>query len=155
MEKIYVAGHRGMVGSAIVRTLEQQGQANFVTRTHAELDLTNQAAVQSHINVGFGDDITIKELAQAVGKTVGYLGVIDFDASKPDGSPRKLMDSSRLNALGWQAQVGLKAGLAAAYQDFMSQLLAEESSFLKSQTVTSIPSLRAQRGNPSPSPTQP
>jgi len=50
---------------------------------------------------------------------------------------------------------GLKAGLAAAYQDFMSQLLAEESSFLKSQTVTSIPSLRAQRGNPSPSPTQP
>ena len=351
MEKIYVAGHRGMVGSAIVRTLEQQGQANFVTRTHAELDLTNQAAVQaffasekptqvylaaakvggihanntypaefiyqnlmvqanvidaafrngvqkllflgssciypklapqpmaedalltgtleptnepyaiakiagiklcesynrqyrvshgvdyrsimptnlygpgdnyhpenshvipalirrfheakvanaptvtvwgsgtprreflyvddmaaasafvmnlpkatldahtqpmqSHINVGFGDDITIKELAQAVGKTVGYLGVIDFDTSKPDGSPRKLMDSSRLNALGWQAQVGLKAGLAAAYQDFMSQLLAEESSFLKSQTVTSIPSLRAQRGNPSPSPTQP
>ena len=351
MEKIYVAGHRGMVGSAIVRTLVQQGQANFVTRTHAELDLTNQAAVQaffasekptqvylaaakvggihanntypakfiyqnlmiqanvidaafrngvqkllllgssciypklapqpmaedalltgtleptnepyaiakiagiklcesynrqyrvshgvdyrsimptnlygpgdnyhpenshvipalirrfheakvanaptvtvwgsgtprreflyvddmaaasafvmnlpkatldahtqpmqSHINVGFGDDITIKELAQAVGKTVGYQGVIDFDTSKPDGSPRKLMDSSRLNALGWQAQVGLKAGLAAAYQDFMSQLLAEESSFLKSQTVTSIPSLRAQRGNPSPSPTQP
>ena len=351
MEKIYVAGHRGMVGSAIVRTLEQQGQANFVTRTHAELDLTNQAAVQaffasekptqvylaaakvggihanntylaefiyqnlmiqanvidaafrngvqkllllgssciypklapqpmaedalltgpleptnepyaiakiagiklcesynrqyrvshgvdyrsimptnlygpgdnyhpenshvipalirrfheakvanaptvtiwgsgtprreflyvddmaaasafvmnlpkatldahtqpmqSHINVGFGDDITIKELAQAVGKTVGYQGVIDFDTSKPDGSPRKLMDSSRLNALGWQAQVGLKAGLAAAYQDFMSQLLAEESSFLKSQTVTSIPSFRAQRGNPSPSPTQP
>ena len=351
MEKIYVAGHRGMVGSAIVRTLEQQGQANFVTRTHAELDLTNQAAVQaffasekptqvylaaakvggihanntypaefiyqnlmiqanvidaafrngvqkllflgssciypklapqpmaedalltgpleptnepyaiakiagiklcesynrqyrvshgvdyrsimptnlygpgdnyhpenshvipalirrfheakvanaptvtvwgsgtprreflyvddmaaasafvmnlpkatldahtqpmqSHINVGFGDDITIKELAQAVGKTVGYQGVIDFDTSKPDGSPRKLMDSSRLNALGWQAQVGLKAGLAAAYQDFKSQLLAEESSFLKSQTVTSIPSLRAQRGNPSPSPTQP
>ena len=351
MEKIYVAGHRGMVGSAIVRTLEQQGQANFVTRTHAELDLTNQAAVQaffasekptqvylaaakvggihanntypaefiyqnlmmqanvidaafrngvqkllllgssciypklapqpmaedalltgpleptnepyaiakiagiklcesynrqyrvshgvdyrsimptnlygpgdnyhpenshvipalirrfheakvanaptvtiwgsgtprreflyvddmaaasafvmnlpkatldahtqpmqSHINVGFGDDITIKELAQAVGKTVGYQGIIDFDTSKPDGSPRKLMDSSRLNALGWQAQVGLKAGLAAAYQDFMSQLLAEESSFLKSQTVTSIPSLRAQRGNPSPSPTQP
>lgn len=47
MEKIYVAGHRGMVGSAIVRTLEQQGQANFVTRTHAELDLTNQAAVQA------------------------------------------------------------------------------------------------------------
>ena len=120
----------------------------------ATLDAHTQP-MQSHINVGFGDDITIKELAQAVGKTVGYQGVIDFDTSKPDGSPRKLMDSSRLNALGWQAQVGLKAGLAAAYQDFMSQLLAEESSFLKSQTVTSIPSLRAQRGNPSPSPTQP
>jgi GDP-L-fucose synthase len=315
--KIYVAGHRGMVGSAIVRTLEQQGQTNFVTRTHAELDLTNQAAVQaffekekptqvylaaakvggilanntypaefiyqnlmmqanvidaafkngvqkllflgssciypklapqpmaesalltgtleptnepyaiakiagiklcesynrqygvshgvdyrsvmptnlygpgdnyhpenshvipalirrfheakaanaptvtiwgsgtprreflyvddmaaasvhvmnlpkatydqhtnpmqSHINVGFGDDITIKELAQAVGKTVDYQGVIDFDTSKPDGSPRKLMDSSRLNALGWQAQVSLEAGLTTAYKDFLVQ----------------------------------
>jgi GDP-L-fucose synthase len=320
MDKIYVAGHRGMVGSAIVRTLQQQGQTNFVTRTHAELDLTNQAAVQaffekekpmqvylaaakvggihanntypaefiyqnlmvqanvidaafrsgvqkllflgssciypklapqpmaedalltgtleptnepyaiakiagiklcesynrqcgqshgvdyrsvmptnlygpgdnyhpenshvipalirrfheakvnqsptvtiwgsgtprreflyvddmaaasvfvmnllkatldahtqpmqSHINVGFGDDITIQELALAVGKTVGYQGVIDFDTSKPDGSPRKLMDSSRLNALGWQAQVGLDAGLATAYQDFLDHTTA-------------------------------
>jgi GDP-L-fucose synthase len=316
MEKIYVAGHRGMVGSAIVRTLEQQGQANFVTRTHAELDLTNQAAVQaffasekptqvylaaakvggihanntypaefiyqnlmmqanvidaafrngvqkllflgssciypklapqpmaedalltgpleptnepyaiakiagiklcesynrqyrvshgvdyrsimptnlygpgdnyhpenshvipalirrfheakvanaptvtiwgsgtprreflyvddmaaastfvmnlpkatldahtqpmqSHINAGFGDDITIKELAQAVGKTVGYQGVIDFDTSKPDGSPRKLMDSNRLNNLGWQAKVHLSQGLALTYHDFLA-----------------------------------
>ena len=316
-EKIYVAGHRGMVGSAIVRALQQQGQTNFVTRTHAELDLTNQAAVQdffdqekptqvymaaakvggihanntypaefiyqnlmvqanvidaafrsgvqkilflgssciypklapqpmaegalltgqleptnepyaiakiagiklcesynrqygnshgvdyrsvmptnlygpgdnyhpenshvipalvrrfheakvakaptvtiwgsgtprreflyvddmaaasihvmnlpqatyaqhtspmkSHINVGFGDDITIQELALAVGKTVGYKGNIDFDTSKPDGSPRKLMDISRLNALGWQAQVSLEAGLATAYQDFLAQ----------------------------------
>jgi GDP-L-fucose synthase len=318
-EKIYVAGHRGMVGSAIVRTLQQQGQAHFVTRTHAELDLTNQAAVQaffekekptqvylaaakvggihannsypadfiyqnlmmqanvidtafrsgvkkllflgssciypklapqpmaedalltgpleptnepyaiakiagiklcesynrqygqshgvdyrsvmptnlygpgdnyhpenshvipalirrfhaakvanaptvtiwgsgtprreflyvddmaaasvfvmnlpkatldahtqpmqSHINVGFGSDITIQELALAVGKTVGYQGAIDFDTSKPDGSPRKLMDSRRLNALGWQAQVGLEAGLATAYQDFLASSL--------------------------------
>jgi len=78
--------------------------------------------MQSHINVGFGDDITIKELALAVGKTVGYQGLIDFDTSKPDGSPRKLMDSSRLNALGWHAQVGLEAGLAAAYQDFILQV---------------------------------
>ena len=76
---------------------------------------------QSHINVGFGSDITIKELAVAVGQTVGYQGVIDFDTSKPDGSPRKLMDSGRLNALGWHAQVGLDAGLAAAYQDFIAQ----------------------------------
>ncbi|MDC1433249.1 GDP-L-fucose synthase [Burkholderiales bacterium] len=75
--------------------------------------------MQSHINVGFGKDITIKELTLAVGKTVGYEGFIDFDTSKPDGSPRKLMDSSRLNALGWQAQIGLEGGLAAAYQDFL------------------------------------
>ena len=76
--------------------------------------------MQSHINVGFGEDITIQQLAQAVGKTVGYQGVIDFDTSKPDGSPRKLMDSRRLNALGWQAQVQLAQGLALAYQDFYS-----------------------------------
>jgi GDP-L-fucose synthase len=87
--------------------------------------------MQSHINVGFGEDITIKELALAVGKTVGFQGVIDFDTDKLDGSPRKLMDSSRLNALGWQAKVGLEAGLTAAYQDFLNS------------------SLRAQRGNPS------
>jgi GDP-L-fucose synthase len=77
--------------------------------------------MQSHINVGFGEDVTIKELALVVGKTVGYQGVIEFDISKPDGAPRKLMDSSRLNALGWQAQVGLKAGLVNAYQDYLSQ----------------------------------
>ena len=84
----------------------------------ATLDAHTQP-MQSHINVGCGEDITIKELALAVGKTVGYQGAIDFDTSKPDGSPRKLMDSSRLNALGWQAQVGLEAGLAAAYKDFI------------------------------------
>ena len=84
----------------------------------ATLDAHTQP-MQSHINVGCGSDITIKELALAVGQTVGYQGTIDFDTSKPDGSPRKLMDSSRLNALGWQAQVGLDEGLAAAYQDFI------------------------------------
>ena len=73
----------------------------------------------SHINVGCGYDITIKELAEAVGKTVGYQGEITFDPSKPDGAPRKLMDSSRLNALGWQAKVGLEQGLALAYHDFL------------------------------------
>jgi len=75
--------------------------------------------MQSHINVGFGGDITIQELALAVGKTVGYEGVIDFDTSKPDGSPRKLMDSRRINALCWQAKVSLADGLAQAYQDFV------------------------------------
>ena len=83
----------------------------------ATLDAHTQP-MQSHINVGFGDDISIKELALAIGKTVGYQGVIDFDNSKPDGSPRKLMDSRRLNALGWHAQVGLEAGLVSAYASF-------------------------------------
>ena len=86
----------------------------------ATLDAHTQP-MQSHVNVGFGSDITIKELALAVGKTVGYQGIIEFDTSKPDGSPRKLMDSSRLNALGWQAQVGLDAGLTSAYADFLKE----------------------------------
>jgi GDP-L-fucose synthase len=86
----------------------------------ATLDAHTQP-MGSHINVGFGDDITIKELALTVGKTVGYQGAIDFDTSKPDGSPRKLMDTSRLNALGWQAKVSLVSGLATAYQDFIAQ----------------------------------
>ena len=77
--------------------------------------------MQSHINVGWGSDITIAALAQAVAATVGYTGAIAFDASKPDGAPRKLMDSQRLHSLGWQARVALAEGLARAYQDFLSQ----------------------------------
>ena len=73
----------------------------------------------SHINVGCGEDLTILELAQAVARTVGYAGRIDTDPTKPDGTPRKLMDSARLNSLGWTPQVKLADGLAAAYQDFL------------------------------------
>jgi GDP-L-fucose synthase len=76
--------------------------------------------MQSHINVGSGSDVTIAEVAQAIAQTVGFTGQIEFDTSKPDGAPRKWMDSSRLNALGWQVKVDLQHGLAAAYQDFLS-----------------------------------
>ena len=75
--------------------------------------------MQSLINVGSGADITIAELAHAVSNAVGYGGSITFDPSQPDGTSRKLMDSSRLNALGWQARVTLERGLALAYQDFV------------------------------------
>jgi GDP-L-fucose synthase len=81
----------------------------------------NTDPMQSHINVGFGSDVTIKELAYAVGNAVGYQGQIDFDPSKPDGTPRKWMDSGRLNRLGWQAQVNLDRGLQLAYQEFVQQ----------------------------------
>jgi len=73
----------------------------------------------SHINVGYGSDISIAETAQFIAQVVGYIGNITFDATKPDGTPRKLIDSSRLNSLGWHAQVSLVQGLAAAYQDFL------------------------------------
>lgn len=81
----------------------------------------NTLPMQSHINVGFGSDVTIAELAHTVGKVVGYTGNIVFDASKPDGAPRKLMDSARLHTLGWTAKVDLEAGLNIAYQDFTSK----------------------------------
>ena len=75
----------------------------------------------SHINVGYGSDITIAQLAHAVKKAVSYTGEIVFDTDKPDGAPRKLMDSGRINALGWKAQIDLETGLAAAYQDFVAR----------------------------------
>jgi GDP-L-fucose synthase len=74
----------------------------------------------SHINVGYGSDVSIAELAVLIGQTVGYKGRITYDSSKPDGTPRKLMDSSRLNALGWQAHITLEEGLISAYQDFLA-----------------------------------
>ena len=77
--------------------------------------------MQSHINVGSGSDVTISEVAQTIAATVGYAGRIEFDTSKPDGAPRKWMDSARLNALGWQAKVNLNDGLLVAYQDFVSK----------------------------------
>ena len=75
--------------------------------------------MQSHINVGCGQDVSIAEVAQLIGQVIGYQGAIDFDTSKPDGSPRKLMDSSRINSLGWQARVALQDGLQRAYKDFL------------------------------------
>ena len=74
----------------------------------------------SHINVGYGSDVTIGELATEIGKVVQFEGQIVFDASKPDGSPRKLIDSQKLKSLGWHAEVGLEQGLRLAYHDFVS-----------------------------------
>lgn len=71
------------------------------------------------INIGFGSDLTIKELAHLAAEVIGYQGEILWDASKPDGTPRKLMDSSRLFSLGWKPQIALRDGIAAAYQDFL------------------------------------
>ena len=75
--------------------------------------------MQSHINVGSGSDVTIAEVAQAIARTVGFKGQIEFDTTKPDGAPRKWIDSARLNAMGWKAKVGLHQGLAVAYQKFL------------------------------------
>jgi len=77
--------------------------------------------VQSHINVGSGNEVSIKELAETVKEVVGFEGEIEWDTSKPDGTPRKLMDSTRLRDLGWAPQVELREGIAHAYADFQSR----------------------------------
>ena len=77
---------------------------------------------EQFINVGYGSDVTIRELAETVGRIVGFSGEIVWDTSKPDGTPRKLMDSSRLLALGWAPQVTLEQGIALAYEDFQKQM---------------------------------
>lgn len=74
--------------------------------------------MQSFLNIGFGSDITIAELATAVAKATHYSGKIVFDSSKPDGSPQKLMSSDQLNQLGWKPRVNLAAGLSYTYHDF-------------------------------------
>ena len=74
------------------------------------------------VNVGWGEDITIGELAELVGDIVGYRGKLEFDPSKPDGSPRKLLDVSKLKDLGWQAQTPLRAGIESTYRWFLDNL---------------------------------
>ena len=76
----------------------------------------------SHINVGTGTDVTIAELARTIADTAGYKGRLSFDASKPDGTLRKLMDVSRLARLGWTARIGLRNGIASTFDWYLAQL---------------------------------
>jgi len=88
---------------------------------------TETQSMLSHINVGCGTDITIRGLAETISKVIGYQGKIEFDSTKPDGAPRKLMDSSRLNKLGWQPTIELEQGLKLAYEDYLEQETTNES----------------------------
>jgi GDP-L-fucose synthase len=82
----------------------------------------NTEPMLSHINVGTGRDCTIRELAETVKAVVGYAGEIAFDTSRPDGAPRKLLDVSRMHALGWTAPTALAEGLARTYRWYLEQL---------------------------------
>ncbi len=75
--------------------------------------------MQSHINVGYGEDIPISELASLIAEIIGYRGEITFDISKPDGSPRKLMNTAKLRSLGWSPKKDLRSGIQSAYADFL------------------------------------
>jgi GDP-L-fucose synthase len=82
----------------------------------------NTDPMLSHINIGTGEDLAIRDLAVTIGEVIGYGGRIVFDTSKPDGTPRKLMDVRRMQSLGWRPQVGLRDGLTLAYSDFLASL---------------------------------
>ncbi len=73
------------------------------------------------VNIGYGEDQSIAELARTVARVIGFRGSLRFDTSRPDGTPRKLLDSARINALGWRPRTRIDAGIAAAYQDFLSR----------------------------------
>ena len=91
-----------------------------VMNLDAETYAAHTQPMLSHINVGTGVDLSIRELAETVAAVVGFSGTIGFDASKPDGAPRKLLDVSRLEALGWSASTGLRDGLQSTYDWFLA-----------------------------------
>jgi GDP-L-fucose synthase len=88
----------------------------------AAVFLAKRAEIVDLINIGMGSDITIAELAAMIRRTVGYSGPERYDATRPDGTPQKLLDSSRLSALGWRAQIDLEAGLRQTYEWFVRNL---------------------------------
>jgi nucleoside-diphosphate-sugar epimerase len=145
--RIDVAGHRGMVGSAIVRRLQALGRHGIVTATHAPLDLTDAAAVRAffatrHIDHvvpalirrfheavlsstpevvvwGSSVDRTIRKLSETIAGVTRYSGRLVWDRSKPDDTARKLMDASGLAALGWRSRIGLEDSLRDACRWFV------------------------------------
>jgi len=92
------------------------------------MERCNAGDIGDFVNIGVGEDLTIREIAETVAAVVGYRGNFRFDTSKPDGTPRKLMDISRMSALGWRAKTSLREGLAAAYRDFLGSLASRASS---------------------------
>jgi len=94
----------------------------FVMSLDKAIYKANTEPMLSHINVGTGIDCSIAELAETIAEVVGFQGNITYDASKPDGTPRKLMDVSRINGMGWQAQINLKEGLTETYRWFKDNL---------------------------------
>ena len=91
----------------------------FVLDLDGDTIASNTEPMLSHVNIGTGEDCSIKQLAETVKKVSGYPGRLVFDTSKPDGTPRKLLDVGRLNSLGWRYSIGLEQGLSSTYQWFL------------------------------------
>ncbi len=92
----------------------------------AALLLLERYDEESIINVGCGEDVTIRELCETIMQVTGYTGRLEFDSSKPDGTPRKLLDISRLSALGWRPRISLREGVAQVYEWYRSQALTRQ-----------------------------
>jgi len=88
--------------------------------------LMEQYDEELFVNIGYGEDISIADLARTIKKVIGFEGEIEFDTSKPDGTPKKLMDNSILKSLGWSPKVHLEQGIGLAYEDFKSRVLVYE-----------------------------
>jgi GDP-L-fucose synthase len=117
--------HEAKIGGAPVVTVWGSGRP---TREFLAVDDLADACVfvlknysgNDFLNVGTGQEITVSDFARLVADVVGYRGEIEFDTSRPDGTPKKLLDVSRLTRLGWRAKIGLRDGLAMAYADFLN-----------------------------------
>lgn len=100
--------------------VDDMAQASiYIMNLPHEVYKSHTQPMLSHINIGTGIDCTIKELAESIAEVIGYTGNIIFDVSKPDGTPRKLLNVDRLKNLGWTADTTLKAGLSKTYQWFI------------------------------------
>jgi GDP-L-fucose synthase len=102
--------------------VDDMAQASlFVLELDEKTYQDNTQPMLSHINVGTGKDVTIREMAETMKEVVGYKGRLTFDATKPDGAPRKLIDITRLKNMGWEYSVGLEDGLNEAYKWFLEK----------------------------------
>ena len=112
-------------GRAVARVDDMAAACLHLMDLEPQVYEAHTEPMMSHINVGTGVDCTIRELAETMQRVVGFEGTLGFDTTKPDGTPRKLMDSRRINEMGWQPQTTLEQGLKLAYHDFLNRYESE------------------------------
>lgn len=100
--------------------------------------LAQNRSAEGHVNVGTGEEVSIRGLAETIAETVGYEGELQFDASRPDGTPRKLCDVSLLNSIGWKARISLRDGMASTYQWFLDNALDADGQVIDRQNYIAV-----------------
>lgn len=120
-ESVVVAWGTGKPMREFLHVDDMAEASIFVMNLEQDVYEKETQPMLSHINVGTGVDCTIRELVETVAKVIGYEGMVEFDATKPDGTPRKLMDVTRLERLGWRAKTNLEQGLKMTYDWFLDQ----------------------------------